>query len=107
MKTIDNLEEISRIIESETMVLAYFTTAGCNVCKDLFPKIEKMMQRFPEVVGIKGDADQTTELVGAYGVFVVPTIILFVEGKETIRRARTIGVEELAGAIERYYGMVF
>jgi thioredoxin-like negative regulator of GroEL len=107
MKTITNLDEIQTIIDENSMVLTYFTTHGCNVCVDLFPKIENMMEEFPEIITVRGEVDAEPGIVGAHGVFVVPTIVLFVDGKETIRRSRTIGVEELRALIERYYRMVF
>jgi thiol-disulfide isomerase/thioredoxin len=95
------------MIAGNAMTLAYFTTTDCNVCKDLFPKVEKMMQSYPQIKGVRAEADVEPALVGEYGVFVVPTLILFVEGKETLRRARTISVPEVAEAIGRYYGMIY
>ncbi|MBN2259148.1 MAG: thioredoxin family protein [Clostridiales bacterium] len=107
MLNLNNVDQIKEILEKEQMVLAYFTTADCNLCKDLFPKIEQMLEQFPKITGIRGEADKDPKIVGAFSVFVVPTIVLFVEGKETIRRSRTISVDELASAIDRYYGMIF
>ena len=107
MKTINEIDEILLTIEKETMVLTYFTTNDCNLCKDLYPKVEKMLELFPNIIGVRGEADVEPAIVGQFGVFIVPTIILFVQGKETIRRSRTISIDETAGMIQRYYDMVF
>lgn len=107
MKEIKSLEMLQSTIAEQPMVLAYFTTTGCNVCKDLFPKMETMMESFPDAQLVRVEVDQMTELVGAYQVFMVPTVVLFVEGRETIRRARTFSVEEVAQQLDRYTDLVF
>ncbi|OPL09224.1 MAG: hypothetical protein AVO33_07105 [delta proteobacterium ML8_F1] len=107
MQTINQLAPIKAVIGENRMTLAYFTTTDCNLCKDLFPKVEKMLEDFPLITGLRAEADIEPALVGEYGVFVVPTLILFVEGKETLRRARTISVPEVAEAVSRYYGMIY
>ncbi len=107
MKLINDVEKINEIIENENFVLGYFTTKTCNVCKELLPKVERMLEKFPEITGIKGEADVEKRIAGEFSVFAVPTIILFIEGKETFRYARNVGIEELTEKIERYYKMFF
>lgn len=107
MKTINNLEKIKEIIASEEMVLTYFTTKDCNLCKDLYPKVEKMLEAFPGIVGVRGEVDVALPIVGAYGVYTAPTVILFIQGKETIRRSRKISIAEFSEATDRYYQMLF
>jgi thioredoxin-like negative regulator of GroEL len=107
MKLINDIEEINETIEKNDFVLGYFTTTTCNVCKDLLPKIEKMMEKFPNIVGVKGEADVEKRIAGEYSVFAVPTILLFIEGKETLRFARNVGVDELSEKIQRYYNMFY
>jgi thioredoxin-like negative regulator of GroEL len=107
IETINSIEDIKKVIDENMMVLAYFTTTDCNVCKDLFPKIEKMLENYPEIIGLRAEADVNRALVGAYSIFTVPSVVLFVDGKETIRRARAFSVEELESAMMRYYDMVY
>lgn len=107
METINSVDGVVSKIQNEKMVLAYLTTGDCNICKDLYPKIQNMLLNFPEIIGIRAELDVETKLVGQYNVFMVPTIILFIEGKETIRRSRTVSVAELADSIDRYYNMVY
>lgn len=107
MEVINNLEEIQNKISKNTMVLAYFTSSDCNLCKDLFPKVQRMLEAFPNVVALRSEVDEELKLVGTYNVFTIPTIILFVEGKETIRRSRQIGISEFSNAMNRYYRMIY
>jgi hypothetical protein len=37
----------------------------------------------------------------------VPTILVFIEGKEFIRKSRNIGIEELGDLIARPYTLLF
>jgi len=107
MKLMNDVKTINETIENNSFVLGYFTTTSCNVCKDLLPKLEKMLERFPEIKSIKGEADVEKRIAGEFSVFAVPTIILFIEGKETFRYARNVGIDELKEKIERYYNMFY
>ena len=107
MNNINNITKIKSVIAENEMVLTYFTTNDCNLCKDLFPKIEKMLLQYPNVVGIRAETNEEMQIIGTYNVFTVPTIILFVEGKETIRRSRQIAIGEFSDDMNRYYQMIF
>jgi len=49
----------------------------------------------------------TPDISSQYGVFTIPTIVVYFDGNETIRKSRHIGVGELAQAIERPYNLIF
>ena len=102
MNLYNDVEKIKEIIEQEDIVLAYFTTTNCNLCKDLFPKIETMLEDYPKITGVKAESDIDQRIVGEYKIFMVPTVILFIQGKETIRLSRNISIPELKSKIDRY-----
>ena len=106
MDLYNDVEKVKDIIEEEEIVLAYFTTTNCNLCKDLFPKIETMLEDYPKITGIKAESDIDQRIVGEYKVFMVPTVILFIQGKETIRLSRNISIPELKSKIDRYCEML-
>lgn len=106
MDLYNDVEKIKEIIEQEEIVLAYFTTTDCNLCKDLFPKIERMLKDYPKITGVKAESDIDQRIVGEYKVFMVPTVILFIQGKETIRLSRNISIPELRSKIDRYCEML-
>lgn len=107
MQLENQLENVNKAIEENTMVLSYFTTKDCNLCKSLYPKIETLLKDYPEINGLKIETDEDPSFVGTYKVFLVPTIILFINGKETLRESRNVSVFELDGKIKRYYDMLF
>lgn len=106
MNLYNDIEKIKEIVDGKEIVLAYFTTTNCNLCKDLFPKIEGMLEDYPKITGIKAESDVDQRIVGEYKVFMVPTVILFIQSKETIRLSRNISVPELKNKIDRYCEML-
>lgn len=107
MLILNDLKMTEDLIQKEDMVLAYFTSRDCNMCKDLYPKIDQMLEKFPKIKAIRNEVDQCLELVGKYNILSVPVIVLFIQGKETIRKVRQISVGELEENIERYYNLLF
>jgi len=100
--------ELKTILEKEDAVLVYFSHEQCNVCKVLKPKVAEVINAsFPKMKMFYADTVKTPEIAGQNNVFTVPTIICYFGGNETMRKSRSIGVEELKGHIERPYNMVF
>lgn len=86
----------------------YFTTPDCGVCKVLKPKLAQLLaERFPEVGFAQVDCAAAPALAADMGVFAVPTLIVFTEGRESLRRSRSFGLQELASSLERPYGLLY
>ena len=106
-------QEVKSLSEFESLrqgkaVLTYFSTDACSVCKVLKPKIAEMCaEYFPELGLVYVRSDALPEIAGQYSIFAAPTIVVFFEGRETIRKSRAIGVDELRQEIERYYRLLF
>jgi hypothetical protein len=47
------------------------------------------------------------EISANNNVFVEPTILVFFEGKETIRKSRIVSIPDLSKAISRVYNLAF
>ena len=99
--TLMNTNEILEIIRSRPLVLGYFSTPGCNVCKSLLPKVKRLVAEYPEFTFVYVDTEQHPYLAGQYMVFAVPTLILFAEGREWKRFSRFIGLAELEAELEQ------
>jgi thioredoxin 1 len=107
-RTIESLEEFNRFREEVPALLAYFSTDACNVCKVLKPKTERMLRaEFPEMKAVYIQSDVLPEIAGQHRVFAVPTILIFFDGRETIRKSRHISLDELRNEIGRPYGFIF
>ena len=108
MKTIQSITEFDELLAQEDAVLAYFSTDACNVCKVLKPKVIDMVaESFPQLKTVYVQSDHLPEVAAQNRVFAAPTIIVFFAGRETIRKSRAFGVDELRSEIRRPYSMMF
>lgn len=103
-----NLEEIQETIASNLAVLIYFNTESCNVGEAFLPKVEKLVSNsFPKIKIFTVDLNFSPEIAAHYSAFVEPTVLVFYDGKETVRKSRNISVFELEEAIARPYKLIF
>ncbi len=96
-------ESIEKFIKDNKVSVLYFSSKDCNVCKALLPKIEKLFNIYNKIKLAKVEIDKVQLAAGEYSIFTLPVIILYIEGKETIREARFISISELQNKIERFY----
>lgn len=89
------------------MVLVYFGTKTCSVCVDMKPKVEELLEKYTKIKGIQVDVDSSIKLSTSYNIFTIPAILLYIDGKEVIREARHISVEDLDNKIARYYELFY
>lgn len=107
MVNIETMEQINEAVNNDEIVMLYFGMDSCGVCVDLLPKVEESMEKYPEIKLYEIDARKDLKLSAEYDVFTVPVIVIYVQGKETIREARHISVPELEKKIKRYYDMIY
>lgn len=105
---ITSREEFENYLADNAAVLAYFSTAACSVCKVLKPKVAEMVsQEFPLIKPVYVEIDRLPELAAQHRIFAVPTLLVFFDGKETIRKSRSFGLDELKEEIGRLYRIMF
>jgi len=105
---VKNINEFNQILEDNNAVLGYFSNETCNVCKVLKPQIYKMLNdNYPQIKAIYVDISEVPEISAQNTIFSIPTIVLYLAGKEVFRKSRHIGVEEIKDIIARPYNMMF
>lgn len=107
MITLESIKNIDEFIGSGDIRLIYISRPACGVCKALIPKIENMLEDFPKIEAGYVDLDNIPEAAGKFSVFTIPGILIYIQGKESIRKARYVSVDELAGEISRYYNLLY
>ena len=102
-----NVHTLKNLIESESAVAVYFSAPNCGVCHSLRPKVEALFSAdFPLIEFIHVEIDKSPGISGEYSVFSAPTLLVFFEGKEFLRKVRLMGIQELQHIIERPYNML-
>jgi thioredoxin-like negative regulator of GroEL len=101
------LEELQNTIREEIGVLLYFSGENCNVCHALRPKFKELFDKeFPKIQQIYLDAHENPEISAHFQVFSVPTMIVFMDGREFIREGRSVSLHQLTQKLARPYGMM-
>ncbi len=101
------LEELQNIIRSEVGVLLYFSGENCNVCHALRPKFKEVFDKeFPLVKQIYLDAHENAVISAHYQVFSVPTMIVFLDGREFVREGRAVSLHQMTEQLKRPYTLM-
>ena len=104
MQTIQNIENT---IKESLAVMVYFSSPTCNVCHALKPKlIEAFDKNFKEFKVESVDISSEEDIAPHFGVFTIPRVVIFLEGKEFLRKSRYMSVDEVIREIKRPYDIM-
>jgi thioredoxin-like negative regulator of GroEL len=102
-----NLESLQDTIRQEVGVLLYFSGENCNVCHALRPKFQELFDtKFGAIKQIYLDAHDHPTISAHYQVFAVPTMLVFLDGREFVREGRAVSLYQLEAKLQRPYGMI-
>lgn len=88
-------------------VMVYFSAPTCNVCHALKPKLlEALNTNFKEFEIISVDVSIDQDIAAHYSVFAIPTVLIFLDGKEFLRKSRHMSVDEVVREIKRPYDIM-
>ena len=73
----------SEVLKSKTPILVDFFATWCGPCRMLGPVLDKISNSRAEFDIAKVDIDGARDLALKYGIEVVPTMIIFKDGKES------------------------
>ena len=107
-KSFNTIEELQETISKVNALLLYFNTNSCSVGEALEPKVLNLIKKtFQKIEFHTIDINFYPEISAHFNAFVEPTILVFFDGKETVRRSRNISLFELEDAIKRPYQLIF
>jgi thioredoxin-like negative regulator of GroEL len=99
---------LQAFVADEVAAVIYFSGDDCNVCSVLFPKVEAFLQQeFPRAGFARLNCSEYPEIAAQHGVFAIPTLVLYFDGREAQRFARNISLGQLREALDRPYRMLF
>jgi thioredoxin 1 len=105
--TINDISELRKNLNTNRAVILYFSHDNCSVCQALKPKLEKELNStYPDIQMIHIDAKLSPQTAAEYQVNSVPVVILYLEGREFLRKTRTFSVKEIIDQIERPYRLM-
>ncbi len=106
-RAVGDADALLRAISGSPGALVYFSGPHCNVCKVLRPKLMQLAaERYPEMARIYVDVAANPALGAKYGVFVVPTVLVFLEGREFARKSRAFSPGVLMDELARPWSLM-
>ncbi|MDD2950381.1 MAG: thioredoxin family protein [Sulfuricurvum sp.] len=101
------LETINQTLNTHDAVMLYFSAPTCNVCHALKPKlVDAITAEFPIFVIESIDISETPEIASHFSVFAIPTVLIFFQGREFLRKSRHMSVSEVVEDIRRPYNLM-
>lgn len=106
MEAVQSLKELQDTIDRNSLLLVYMSAEHCGVCSVISPRLESLVEKYSSLKAIKVQADILPAVSAALGVFTIPCILVYIEGKEAVRQARYIHLEELEQQLDRYHQLL-
>lgn len=106
MEEMTRQEAVEQQIKEKDLVILYFTGSACGACEVIKMKVESVLCQYPSVQAIEINGAKYPEVAACYEVYALPLIILFVQGKESIRVGRNLDLLEFERKLVRYMNMM-
>jgi len=103
----NSVDEIKKSINSNRVMVVYFSGDSCGACKVIKVKIEHILKKYPNIRACEINGEEHLDIAASYGIFSVPVFLLFIDGKEYIRVGRNLDLLKLERDMNRYYNMIF
>lgn len=90
------MEKFKELMKSDTPLLVDFYASWCGPCKTMHPIVEQVKEMLGERVRVvKYDVDQYEDIASLYRVRMIPTFILFKNGKVLWQHSGVMSAQEL------------
>lgn len=87
--------------------MLYFSAPNCSVCHALKPKLlEALDANFKDFRVESVDISVDEDIAPHFGVYAIPTVLIFLDGKEFLRKSRNMSVDEVIKEIKRPYDIM-
>jgi hypothetical protein len=108
LTVLNSLDEFEELKQIEKGFILYISDGTCNVGVNILPKLEKILsERFPKIKLYYVYSGLTPEIAAQLSVFVIPTVLVYFDGKKFIQKSRSFSLQELQHEIDRYYQLLF
>ena len=105
---VESLQELEHRVQRAAALAVWFSGPDCRVCQDLKPKLAALIaERFPLLETAQVDCSRSPETAASHQVFSVPTLLVFFDGRESLRKVRNLSLPQLAGELQRPYHLLF
>ncbi len=108
VKTLISVDTLDEFIRAHPIAVVYFSGPDCAVCGVLKPKLlDLLIRRFPGVPLGEVDCAACPAPAAQQGVFTIPTLVVYLDGREGLRKVRNFSLREVEEALARSYAICF
>lgn len=107
MKILTQESDLNTQIQSETILVVQYGAQSCAPCHALQKKLTDYADGVPGVSALYIPTEDFPELVAQGGVFTVPTIFVYVQGKLTIRESGYFSLQTILDKIDQYRKILY
>jgi thioredoxin-like negative regulator of GroEL len=105
---LSQLSQIQEAIQNDDALLAYFYSDHCAPCISLRPKIRDLINNeYPKMKLYFINSEKYPEITAEFGIFSNPTLLVFFDRKEYLRKSKYVSIPEMQQGIGRLYEMMF
>ncbi|MGM0444085.1 MAG: thioredoxin family protein [Fibrobacterota bacterium] len=105
--SLKNPDTLNEVFAARASLLAV-SRRNCSVCTVLHPKIEMLFaEKFPRVHCWSVDMDEMPRVSAQLSIFTVPTVLVYFEGREYVRKSRLFSLDLLERDVARIYHVIF
>ncbi|WP_395940582.1 thioredoxin family protein [Bacillus sp. HMF5848] len=99
-----SIQDIEDFIKQNHIAFLYVSRPNCSVCHALWPQVDTMLQiNFPLIKVKHINADNIHGIAGYLSIFTVPVLLLYIDGKELLREARFVHMDEFQRKLQKIY----
>ncbi|RLF51029.1 MAG: thioredoxin [Thermoplasmata archaeon] len=99
-----NQDEFDDFLGKNRIAVVDFWAPWCMPCLAMAPILEELDKELNDIAFAKVNVDKNVDLARQYGIMSIPTIIIFVNGREVDRIIGMVPKEELKERILTYSG---
>lgn len=105
MTTLPKEPPLEQLLRTQPVVLLQFTSPRCAPCTAIRQRILAWSQEKSGFQAYAVPIEDFPALCGQLGVFTVPTILVYVEGRLTLRESGYFSLDDLLQRIDRYLSL--
>ena len=109
IKNIEQTQKDNRLCRYPSTMLStsrtppfYIKASDCGVCNVMLDKVERLADSYTSLCSFYTDIREEPLIAGRFLVYLGPTVLLLMEGKEIYRASQFINLEELEQTINKY-----
>ena len=102
METLNNQDALQAAIQQKQIVIVQFGSESCLPCRALQNRIKAWNKEHPDVCHVYVSVAELPELCAQMGVFTVPAIFVYVEGKLALQQSGYFSLDQMLDQIEKY-----